>query len=140
MKRGFLAPYKGESYHIPDFQQGEELHRPEEKFNYLYSSLRSIIERTFGVWKNRWKILRSIPPFHIRTQNCIIITMMVLHNFIRAHENNDLKCGHSTRGTYGSNEGGHYNGMTHAISSLDDAETKEDRNNITTSICKMRLS
>ncbi|KAL0002253.1 hypothetical protein SO802_016034 [Lithocarpus litseifolius] len=52
IKRGFLAPYKGERYHIPDFQPGEELHRPEEKFNYLYSSLRSVIERTFGVWKN----------------------------------------------------------------------------------------
>ena len=53
MKRGFLAPYKGERYHIPNFQQGEELHRPEEKFNYLHSSLCSVIERTFGVWKNR---------------------------------------------------------------------------------------
>ena len=25
MKRGFLAPYKGERYHIPDFQQGGEI-------------------------------------------------------------------------------------------------------------------
>ena len=64
----------------------------------------------------------------------------VLHNFIRAHKNNDLKRGHSRRDTYGSSEGGHYNGMAHAISSLDDIETKDVRNNITTSICRMRPS
>ncbi|KAK9985455.1 hypothetical protein SO802_030406 [Lithocarpus litseifolius] len=49
MKKGFLAPYKGERYHIPNFQQGEALHHLVEKFNYLHSSLRTVIERTFGV-------------------------------------------------------------------------------------------
>ena len=94
MKRGFLSPYKGERYHIPDFQQGEELQRLEEKFNYLHSSLRSVIERTFGVWKNKW-FLRSMPPFHIRTQTHIIVATIVFHNFIRAHENNDVEREHS---------------------------------------------
>ena len=65
---------------------------------------------------------------------------MVLHNFIRAHENNDLEHGHSAWGTYGSSEGGHYDGMTHVISILDEAEVKEVRNNITASICRMRPS
>ena len=95
MKRGFLAPYKGERYHIPDFQQGEELQHPEEKFNYLHSSLRSVIEQTFGVWKNKWRILRSMSSFHIRTQTRIIVATIVLHNFIRAHENNDVEREHS---------------------------------------------
>ncbi|XP_075652591.1 uncharacterized protein LOC142622913 [Castanea sativa] len=91
MKRGFLAPYKGERHHIPEFERGEELHHLEEKFNYLHSSLRSVIERTFGVWKNKWRILRNMPPFHICTQCHIIVATMVLHNFIRAHENNDVE-------------------------------------------------
>ena len=78
-----------------------------------------------------------MPSFHIRTQNHIIVTTMVLHNFIRAHENSDLKRGHFARGTYGSNEGGHYNGMAHVISSLDEPEIKEVQNNITTVICWM---
>ena len=112
MKRGFLAPYKGERYHIPDFQQSEELQHPEEKFNYLHSSLRSVIEQTFGVWKNKWRILRSMPSFHIRTQTRIIVATIVLHNFIRAHENNDVKREHFARGSYGTSEGGHYDGMT----------------------------
>ena len=140
MKRGLLPPYKGEMYHIPDFQQGEELHRLEEKFNYLYSSFHSVIERTFGVWKNRWRILRSMSPFHLRTQNRIIVAKMVFHNFIRTHENNDVERGHSAQDTYGSSKGSHYDGMTHVIYSLDEVEMKEVQNNITASICRMRPS
>ena len=78
-----------------------------------------------------------MPSFHIRTQSHIIVATMVLHNFIKAHENNDLKHKHSARGTYRSNEGGHYDGMTHVISSLDEPEMKEVLNNITTAIYRM---
>ncbi|CAI9262654.1 unnamed protein product [Lactuca saligna] len=54
--RGYLAPYKGSNirYHLPNFRRGHttairEPRGPKEKFNYLHSSLRNIIERTFGV-------------------------------------------------------------------------------------------
>ena len=79
-----------------------------------------------------------MPAFHICTQERIIVATMVLHNFIRAHENSDLEHGYSTRGTYGSSEGGHYDEMAHVISSLDEPEMKGVQNNITTSICRMR--
>ena len=78
-----------------------------------------------------------MPAFHICTQECIIVATMVLHNFIRKHENNDLERGHSAWGTYGSSEGGHYDEMTHVISSLDKTEMKLIQNNITSSICRM---
>ena len=78
-----------------------------------------------------------MPAFHIHTQEHIIVATIVLHNFIRAHENSDLECGHSTRDTYRSSEGGHYDEMTHVISSLDKTEMKLIQNNITSSICRM---
>ena len=81
-----------------------------------------------------------MPHFHIRTQNRIIVATMVLHNFIRAHKNNDVERGHFARGKYGSSEGGHYDGMAHVISILDETKMKEVQNNITTSICRMRPS
>ncbi|KAL0012006.1 hypothetical protein SO802_007114 [Lithocarpus litseifolius] len=135
MKRGFLAPYKGERYHIPNFQRGSQLHCLEERFNYLHSSLLSVIERTFGVWKNKWKILRNMPAFHKRTQNYIIVATMVLHNFISAHDQNDVEHRHSAQGACGSSEGCHYDGVADVVSYLDEAAMKEVQNNITASIC-----
>ena len=49
MKKGFLAPFKGKRHYLSDFQEGRRPKIPEENFNYLHSSLRSVIERTFGI-------------------------------------------------------------------------------------------
>ena len=76
-----------------------------------------------------------MPAFHIHTQERIIVATMVLHNFIKAHENSNLGRGLSAYGTCGSSEGGHYDEMTHVISSLDKPGMKVVRNNITTLIC-----
>ncbi|KAG8485785.1 hypothetical protein CXB51_019130 [Gossypium anomalum] len=83
---GFLGPYRGERYHLPDFHRGN--HRASGKkeiFNHAHSSLRSVIERTFGVWKKKWPILRDIPSYSFDKQVLIVIATMVLHNYIRRH-------------------------------------------------------
>jgi hypothetical protein len=51
--KGYLTPYKWEKYHLPDFRPAGQGNGIEKRFNYVHSSLRSAIERTFGVWKNR---------------------------------------------------------------------------------------
>nr|KAJ0212679.1 hypothetical protein LSAT_V11C400165520 [Lactuca sativa] len=89
--RGYLAPYKGTNirYHLPDFRRGHtaairEPRGPKEKFNYLHSSLRNIIERTFGVWKARWALLRDMHVnYKYKNQVKIVIASMAIHNYIR---------------------------------------------------------
>jgi hypothetical protein len=64
-------------------------------FNYLHSSLRNVIERAFGVLKQKWRILKAMPSFSPRTQKHIIIACMALHNFIRdsaLHDDEFEKC------------------------------------------------
>ena len=73
--------------------------------------------------------------FNIRTQNYIIVATMVLHNFIRAHDHNDIPHLRVAQGKYGGSEGGHYDGVTDVVSYLDSDEMKEVWNNITASIC-----
>ncbi|XP_059286958.1 uncharacterized protein LOC132040337 [Lycium ferocissimum] len=46
---GYLGPYKGERYHLPDFKRNSSFRNPNETFNFFPSSLRCTIERTFGV-------------------------------------------------------------------------------------------
>ena len=55
-----------------------------EHFNYAHSSLRNVIERSFGVLKNKWRILHNeIPSYPMPKQSKIILACMALHNFIR---------------------------------------------------------
>ncbi|KAM3301584.1 hypothetical protein P3S67_016086 [Capsicum chacoense] len=91
-----MAPYKGDNvrYHLSDFGHGatRQLHEPNErieKFNYLYSSCRNIVERTFCVWKARWSILRDMSYYNIDTQRDIVIATMAIHNYIRKKCNVD---------------------------------------------------
>ena len=79
---GFLAPYRGTNYHIRDRRrQGGDPRN--ERFNYRHASLRNVVERTFGLWKNRFRILNGIPRYGVRKQRDIIIACAVLHNFIK---------------------------------------------------------
>lgn len=81
--KGYLSPYKGERYHIPDFREGSQAEGLQEVFNHAHSSLRNVIERTIGVWKKRWHILCDMRPFPVIKQEKIIVATTALHNFIR---------------------------------------------------------
>lgn len=90
---GYLAPYSGKSvrYHIPEFISGRRCgHGPQgiqELFNYRHSSLRGVVERTFGVVKATWKILDDrMPQMSLDSQIAIVIAVCTLHNFVRLHE------------------------------------------------------
>jgi hypothetical protein len=50
-----------------------------------------MIERAFGVLKEKWRILKHLPSYPMKRQAKIILACMVLHNFIRDnHKNDDL--------------------------------------------------
>ena len=87
----FLAPYKGDRYHLSEFCSSGLLRNSQETFNFTHSSLRSVIEHTFGVWKARWKILQHMPNFKFDKQVTIVATLMALHNFIRRETIADLE-------------------------------------------------
>ncbi|CAN6169983.1 unnamed protein product [Urochloa humidicola] len=81
-KEGYLAPYKGQRYHVPEFQQSAPVGL-KEVFNHAHSSLRNAIERCFGILNNKWRILKQMPSYPIQKQAEIIVACMSLHNFIR---------------------------------------------------------
>ncbi|KAJ9698741.1 hypothetical protein PVL29_007682 [Vitis rotundifolia] len=60
---GYLGPYKGERYHLPDFRQGSSPKGKKEISNHRHSSLRCTIERMFAVLKNRWRMLQEMHRF-----------------------------------------------------------------------------
>ncbi|CAH9100456.1 unnamed protein product [Cuscuta epithymum] len=56
---GFLAPYRGQRYHLSEWQNNHLPHNAKAFFNMKHSQARNVIERAYGLLKNRWAILRS---------------------------------------------------------------------------------
>jgi len=79
---GYLAPFKNTRYHLDDFRgvDMDTLSR-QEKFNFTHSSLRNVVERSFGVLKARWHILNGVPFCHREKQKMITMSCFALHNF-----------------------------------------------------------
>ncbi|GMP27754.1 hypothetical protein CsSME_00003604 [Camellia sinensis var. sinensis] len=80
---GFLAPYRGQRYHLSTWREGGAPTNAEEFFNMKHSAARNIIERCFGLLKLRWAILRTYSYFPIKTQCRIITACCLLHNLIK---------------------------------------------------------
>ena len=85
---GFLAPYRGQRYHLNEWREGRQPVNAREYFNMKHSGARNIIERCFGLLKGCWAILRSPSFYPVRTHNRVIIACCLLHNLVRRE--NDL--------------------------------------------------
>jgi hypothetical protein len=60
---GYLSPYKGTKYHLPEYRNGPMPRGKKEMFNYAHPSLRNIIKRFFGVLKMKWRILLNVSSY-----------------------------------------------------------------------------
>ncbi|XP_058755134.1 uncharacterized protein LOC131628278 [Vicia villosa] len=87
---GYIGPYRCERYHLLDFRRSSGFENHNEVFNYYHSSLRCTIERTFGVWKNRFVILCRMPKFKYEIQVQIVVAKMTIHNFIKRNAQMDI--------------------------------------------------
>ena len=81
-KEGYMVPYPKTRYHLSQFENVAPSNA-KEAFNKRHSSLRSCIERSFGVLKACWKILKVMPSYSVDTQIDIILACFTLHNFLR---------------------------------------------------------
>ncbi|KAL8498652.1 hypothetical protein ACS0TY_021842 [Phlomoides rotata] len=79
---GFLTPYKGVRYHLSEWSSRHP-QTYQEYFNMKHTRARNVIERTFGLLKMRWGILRSPSWYPIKIHNQIIMACCLIHNYIR---------------------------------------------------------
>jgi hypothetical protein len=86
-KETCLVPYQSVRYHLKEWVHGEQKPKNEkELFNLRHSSIRNVVERTFGVFKARFKIVETTHNgFSLRTQIQLVYALTALHNFINAH-------------------------------------------------------
>jgi len=63
-----------------------------ELYNLRHASLRNAVERLFGVWKKRFRILKGFDAltYPFSTQVQLVLALAALHNFIRRTDPGDL--------------------------------------------------
>ncbi|OAY69627.1 hypothetical protein ACMD2_17294 [Ananas comosus] len=89
----FLAPYRGERYHLSQFDSTTRArtHRnPKDLYNHRHAQLRNVVEKTFDILKKRFKILNHAILFLYKVQCMIAMACCVVHNFIRRQQGNDM--------------------------------------------------
>ncbi|KAG6526099.1 hypothetical protein ZIOFF_016076 [Zingiber officinale] len=64
---GFLVPYRGQQYHLKEFD-GHRLETPEEYFNMKHSKARNVIERCFGFFVRMTTITPSIARGRVKNK------------------------------------------------------------------------
>ncbi|KAE8696335.1 hypothetical protein F3Y22_tig00110674pilonHSYRG00020 [Hibiscus syriacus] len=89
IRNEIISPYRGVRYHLKEFTN----HRPEnakELFNLRHSSLRTTVERVFGILKKRFRVLDAEPFWDFQTQVDVVLACTIIHNHIMGVDPNDL--------------------------------------------------
>lgn len=63
----------------------------QELFNLRHASARNIVERIFGILKNRFTILRSNPHLNVDVQAKLAPALAAIHNFITEYDAEDIQ-------------------------------------------------
>ena len=90
LKRNIITPYRWVRYHLKEYsRKGPQ--NAKKLFNHRHSSLRNVIERTFGVLKKRFPIIASWtePHYDVDTMTKIVLACCIVHNFLRGIENDE---------------------------------------------------
>lgn len=106
-----LVPYRNTRYHLKEWGHSRGRHKcasarvfiyllliilftsPQnhrELFNFRHAQLRNHIERIFGLFKRRYRVLLLAPEYPLTVQAQLVPALAVLHNFIRIHDPSDL--------------------------------------------------
>ena len=83
-----MSPYRSVRYHLKEFSDRSP-ENEQELFNLQHSSLRTTIERGFGVLEKRFRVLDAEPFWSFETQVKVVLACCVVHNHIMEVEPND---------------------------------------------------
>ena len=76
-----MSPYWSVRYHFKEFSDRPP-ENEQELFNLRHSSLRTTIERGFGVLKKRFRVLDAEPFWSFEIQVKVVLACCVIHNHI----------------------------------------------------------
>uniref|UniRef100_A0A2N9EPH5 DDE Tnp4 domain-containing protein n=1 Tax=Fagus sylvatica TaxID=28930 RepID=A0A2N9EPH5_FAGSY len=81
VRKGVISPYRSVRYHLNEFSDNPP-RNGKELFNLRHSSLRTTIERCFGILKKRFRVLDAEPFWSFPTQVDVVLACCIIHNHI----------------------------------------------------------
>ena len=86
-----MTPYDGTRYHLKEWIRDgvDKLRNKEELFNLRYSSARNVVERLFGVFKRKFKVMRFHVEYSLDCQIDLVMALAVVFNFIADRDRYD---------------------------------------------------
>ncbi|KAF3446004.1 hypothetical protein FNV43_RR11182 [Rhamnella rubrinervis] len=89
-RRQFLSPFRDVWYHLQEFcGQGRDPETANELFNLCHALLKNVIDIIFGIFKLRFTIFKSAPPFPYDTRVELVLAYAGLHNFLQKECHSD---------------------------------------------------
>ncbi|KAL3502105.1 hypothetical protein ACH5RR_036554 [Cinchona calisaya] len=88
IRNGLIPPYIGVRNHLKEYD-GNPPQNEKELFNLRHSSLRTTIERGFGILKKRFRVVDNDPFWDFKTQVDVVLVCCILHNHIMDIAPND---------------------------------------------------
>ncbi|KAL0925637.1 hypothetical protein M5K25_004002 [Dendrobium thyrsiflorum] len=87
-----IAPFRVYRYHLADYRRNTSRSYAvqQELFNHRHAQLRNVIERTFGIWNERFQVLTHMRQFPLTVQADLVIACAVLHNYIGRYHGHDM--------------------------------------------------
>ncbi len=88
-----LAPYASTRYHLQEWAHASQKpQNKEELFNLRHAQLRNVVERIFGVFKNRFHIFdKARNGYSMETQVKLVHALTGLHNFINTYKETNVE-------------------------------------------------
>lgn len=80
------SAYPITKYLLVPYRDNGHLSTEEKRFNYYLSSTRVLIEQSFGVLRQKFRILNQIDVSTIKDASKIVMACTILHNFIIKHD------------------------------------------------------
>ncbi|KAK1377379.1 Nuclease HARBI [Heracleum sosnowskyi] len=81
IQNGVISSYHSVRYHLKEYDDNPPTNA-KELFNLRHSTLRTTIERGFGILKKRFRAIDAKPQWSYATQVDVVLASCILHNFI----------------------------------------------------------
>ncbi|XP_066585635.1 putative nuclease HARBI1 [Prorops nasuta] len=108
------------------FKDNGNLTSKQIQYNVKHASIRSVIERAYGLLKGKWRRLKYLDVNSVHMANSVIAAACILHNFLIVHKEMDVLSESISNDSNNSDINEYISDIHHNEHEIEDARNKRD--------------